>query len=158
MFFQKTIQLTQNSSFSLSTHVLKLLKNSGIKASIANLQIGEKGIYFSLPNGEVTKVMLYQYQIQESLFHSNGEPVVHLRSCIESKKGIHQGDFLAIIKPDLRFFLSIYSRKIETKIFHDKPLSLCSQCSKILNLYQNDFRLFFQQSMQDYENEFPTKS
>ncbi len=77
--------------------------------------------------------MLYQAKIQESLFRSQGEPLVHLHACKESQKNATNPDFLAIIRTDMQFFLSIYSHKIQTKIFNQKPLLLCPQCHTFLS-------------------------
>lgn len=77
--------------------------------------------------------MLYQAKIQESFFRTQGEPLVHLCACEESLKNATNPDFLAIIRTDMQFFLSIYSHKIQTKIFNQKPLSLCPQCHAFLD-------------------------
>lgn len=154
MFFEKILQLYKQKNFHLSSKLLETLKDGGIKANFADLQIGSRGIYFLLPNAGVSKVMLYQAQIQESLFHTKGEPLVHLCSCDESKKNFNHKDFLAIIKMDLRFFLGIYSHKIERKFFNDKPLRLCPQCSEILSHYQENLELFFKSAEKDYHLDF----
>lgn len=148
------LQLCQKENFNLSSKLLEILKDGGIKANFADLYVGQRGIYFFLPDRRVIKVMLYQAQIQESLFHTGGEPFVHLCSCDESKKNFNHRDFLAIIKMDLRFFLGIYSYKIQRKFFNDRPLKLCPQCSKILSHYQEDIKIFFNNAEEDYRLDF----
>ncbi len=148
------LQLHQKEDCNLSSKLLETLKDGGIKANFADLRVGERGIYFLFPNKEVSKVMLYQAQIQESLFHTRGEPLVHLCACEESKKNFNHRDFLAIIKMDLRFFLGIHSHKIQRKFFNDKPLKLCPQCSQILSHYQEDLKVFFYRAKEDYYLDF----
>ncbi|EFR48961.1 hypothetical protein [Helicobacter canadensis] len=145
MFFQKTIESCHTMQVNLTNEMLKILQTSGIAANLADLTLDKNGIYFSLPNQTTTKVMLYQAKIQESLFRTQGEPLVHLSACDESLKNYDNADFLAIIRTDMQFFLSIYSHKIQTKIFNQKPLNLCPHCHNLLHhSYQDNLQLFFE--------------
>ena len=121
LFFKKTIESCATSNLNLTYEILKILKTSGIPANLANLELDKSGIYFLLPDKSRVKIMLYQAKIQESLFRSQGEPLVHLHACKESQKNATNPDFLAIIRTDMQFFLSIYSHKIQTKIFNQNP-------------------------------------
>lgn len=145
MFFQKTIESCHTKQINLTSEILKILQTSGIAANLADLTLDENGIYLPLPNQTTIKVMLYQAKIQESLFRTQGEPLVHLSACGESLKNYKNADFLAIIHTDMQFFLGIYSHKIQTKIFNQKPLNLCPHCHNLLHRsYQGNLQLFFE--------------
>lgn len=145
-FFEKTIEACGNADFSLLNSALfAQLQEEGIKANFADLSADEKGIYFNFSNGKACKVMLYQARIQEAAFRSLGDPNVHLCGCEECRENLKNPDFIITISLDLRFFLGIYSHKVQTKFFNDKPLKLCPQCAKMLEMYfNNDLRKFFE--------------
>ncbi len=87
--------------------------------------------------------MLYQARIQEMTFRSKGDPFVHLCGCEEALENLKNPDFIATISLDLRFFLGIYSHKVQTKFFNDKPLKICPICAKTLaESFNNDLREF----------------
>ncbi len=88
--------------------------------------------------------MLYQARVQEVMFRSKGDPFVHLCGCKKALENLKNPDFIATISLNLRFFLGIYSHKVQTKFFNDKPLQICPQCAKVLEMYfNNDLRGFF---------------
>ena len=124
MFFQKTIESCQQFHFNLKSILLDTLKTSGISANLADLNPTKEGIYFTFPDKTSTKVMLYQAKIQESLFRTQGDPLVHLCACKESLKHYNNPEFLAIIRPNMQFFISIYSHKIQTRFLNEKPLDI----------------------------------
>lgn len=83
--------------------------------------------------------MFYQARIQEMTFRSKGDPFVHLCGCEEALENLKNPDFIATISLDLRFFLGIYSHKVQTKFFNDKPLKICPICAKTLaESFNND--------------------
>ncbi|QOQ98251.1 hypothetical protein [Helicobacter winghamensis] len=141
MFFEKIISVCSDESFSLQNALFKQLQNGGIQADFSNLSADLDGIYFSYPNNSQQKVLLYQAKIQESLFRTQGDPSVHLCGCKACLDGLKSPDFLAVIAYDLRFFLGIYSHKVQMKFFNDKPLELCQECVKITG-FNGDLKAF----------------
>lgn len=143
MFFQKTIESCQQFHFNLKSTLLDTLKTSGISANLADLNPTKEGIYFTFPDKTSTRVMLYQAKIQESLFRTQGDPLVHLCACKESLKHYNNPEFLAIIRPNMQFFISIYSHKIQTRFFNEKPLDICPECLYNLgDLFDKNLELF----------------
>lgn len=113
-------------------------------ANFADLSADERGIYFRFSSNNICKIMLYQARVQEVMFRSKGDPFVHLCGCKEALENLKNPDFIATISLNLRFFLGIYSHKVQTKFFNDKPLQICPQCAKVLEMYfNNDLRGFF---------------
>lgn len=141
MFFQQLIEVCKDTHFSLKESLLKQLQSEGIGANFANLSADSKGIYFKFPNGETRKVLLYQAKIQEAQYRANGDPYVHLCNCSKSLENLNDSNFLVLIQDNLRFSLGIYSHRVQTKIFHEKPLELCLECVKIAD-FKGDLKAF----------------
>ena len=142
-FFEKTIVACAGGDSSLDSELFEQLQNEGILANFADLTANERGIYFRFSNNKICKIMLYQAKFQETTFRSKGDPSVHLCGCEEALKNLKNPDFIATISLDLRFFLGIYSHKVQTKFFNDKPLRLCPYCAKVLaKSFKNDLRTF----------------
>ena len=95
------------------------------------------GIYFAYPSGKLQKVLLYHARIPESLFRIQGDPCVHLCGCPSCLKHLDDSEFLAVVALEKRFFVGIYSHKVQIKFFNDKPLQLCQDCVKILQFNGN---------------------
>lgn len=143
-FFTKMIEACENQKFSLNSALFTQLQSEGIRANFADLHADERGIYFGFSNGKFCKVMLYQARIQESTFRSKGDPYVHLCACEECLENLANPDFIATISLNLHFFLGIYSHKVQTKFFNDKPLEICPKCAKVLRgHFRGDLNAFF---------------
>ncbi|PZT47972.1 hypothetical protein B6S12_06180 [Helicobacter valdiviensis] len=130
--FEATINACKNESINLSKSLIQLLKDEGISANYAEFSLEDSGIYFILPNGDKIKVLFYQAKIQESAFKSKGDPFVHLFSCEEVRENLANEEFRAIYKTELKFFLGVYSHRVQTKFFYNKPLELCPSCKQKL--------------------------
>lgn len=137
MFFKHFIEACKLGNLSLNDYLIGTLKNTGIKASLSDLDIDNTGIYFILPNKQKIKVMLYQSKVQESFFRSHGDPLIHICGCKESIANINNADFTATIKTDLKFFVGIYSNRTQIKFYNDKPLSICPACKALLGSSYN---------------------
>ena len=137
MFFEKMIDVCGAGGFSLESAVLEQLKNGGIKANFSDLHANHSGIYFTYPSGKLQKVLLYHARIPESLFRIQGDPCVHLCGCPGCLKHLDDSEFLAVVALEKRFFVGIYSHKVQIKFFNDKPLQLCQDCVKILQFNGN---------------------
>ncbi|MCI5968849.1 hypothetical protein [Helicobacter sp.] len=131
MFFEKIISVCSSDGFSLQNALFKQLENGGIQADFSDLNADANGIYFHYPNNKYQKVLLYQAKVQEIVFRNQGAPCVHLCGCRDCLQNLKNSDFLAVLAYDLRFFLGIYSHKVQIKFFNDKPLALCLECVKI---------------------------
>lgn len=143
-FFEKTIVACGSKESGLDSALFKQLQKDGIMANFADLSADERGIYFRFSSNNICKIMLYQARVQEVMFRSKGDPFVHLCGCKEALENLKNPDFIATISLNLRFFLGIYSHKVQTKFFNDKPLQICPQCAKVLEMYfNNDLRGFF---------------
>ncbi|MDY3114059.1 MAG: hypothetical protein SOW25_07035 [Helicobacter sp.] len=136
MFFTQTILSAKEEGFSLKDALLKQLQ-SGLYANFANLCADKDGIYFTLPNQKSIKVLLYQAKVQEAKFRVSGDPQVHLCGCSECLKALNSADFLAIRTYNLLFSVGIYSNKVQTKIFHQKPLEICPECARLTSFSGN---------------------
>lgn len=143
MFFEKIITACSDEGFRLDGALLKQLQNGGIKADFSDLSADENGIYFSYPSNKLQKVLLYQAKIQEVAFRNQGDPSVHLCGCKACLEGLRSPDFLAVVAYDLRFFLGIYSHKVQIKFFNDKPLPLCVECVKLAR-FNGDLKAFLE--------------
>ncbi|WP_299546136.1 hypothetical protein [uncultured Helicobacter sp.] len=143
MFFEKIISACSNDGFSLENALYKQLQNGGIKADFGDLSANQDGIYFSYPNNKIQKVLFYQAKIQEATFRAKGDPSVHLCGCKACLENLKNPDFLAVVTNDLRFFLEIYSHKVQIKFFNDKPLSLCQECVNLVG-FSGDLKVFLQ--------------
>ncbi|WP_273213221.1 hypothetical protein [Helicobacter rodentium] len=142
-FFEKTIAACGSGDSGLDSALFKQLQKDGIMANFADLSADERGIYFRFSSNKICKIMLYQARIQEMTFRSKGDPFVHLCGCEEALENLKNPDFIATISLDLRFFLGIYSHKVQTKFFNDKPLKICPICAKTLaESFNNDLREF----------------
>ncbi|MBX7490999.1 hypothetical protein [Helicobacter turcicus] len=141
MFFEKIIAACSDDGFRLESALFKQLQNGGIKADFSDLSADRKGIYFYYPSNRCQKVLLYQAKIQEATFRNQGDPYVHLCGCKACLEGLKNSDFLAVVAYDLRFFLGIYSHKVQVKFFHDKPLALCPECLNIAE-FNGDLKTF----------------
>ena len=137
MFFEKMIDVCGTGGFSLESALLEQLKNGGIKANFSDLHANHSGIYFTYPSGKLQKVLLYHARIPESLFRIQGDPCVHLCGCPGCLKHLDDSEFLAVVALEKRFFVGIYSHKVQIKFFNDKPLQLCQDCVKILQFNGN---------------------
>ena len=137
MFFEKMIDVCGAGGFSLESALLEQLKNGGIKANFSDLSANHSGIYFAYPSGKLQKVLLYHARIPESLFRIQGDPCVHLCGCPSCLKHLDDSEFLAVVALEKRFFVGIYSHKVQIKFFNDKPLQLCQDCVKILQFNGN---------------------
>ena len=137
MFFEKMIDVCGAGGFSLESALLEQLKNGGIKANFSYLHANHSGIYFTYPSGKLQKVLLYHARIPESLFRIQGDPCVHLCGCPGCLKHLDDSEFLAVVALEKRFFVGIYSHKVQIKFFNDKPLQLCQDCVKILQFNGN---------------------
>lgn len=143
-FFEKTIVACGSKESGLDSALFKQLQKGGIMANFADLSADERGIYFRFSSNNICRIMLYQARVQEVMFRSKGDPFVHLCGCKEALENLKNPDFIATISLNLRFFLGIYSHKVQTKFFNDKPLQICPQCAKVLEMYfNNDLRGFF---------------
>ncbi len=142
-FFEKTIAACGSGDSGLDSALFKQLQKDGIMANFADLSADERGIYFRFSSNKICKIMLYQARIQEMTFRSKGDPFVHLCGCEEALENLKNPYFIATISLDLRFFLGIYSHKVQTKFFNDKPLQICPICAKTLaESFNNDLREF----------------
>ncbi|CAM2920576.1 hypothetical protein [Helicobacter burdigaliensis] len=130
--FEATINACKKEGISLSEALIKLLKDEGISANYAEFSLEDEGIYFILPNGDKIKVLFYQAKIKESVFKSKGDPLVHLFACKEVRENITNEEFRAIITKELKFFLGVYSHRVQTKFFYSKPLEICKECKQKL--------------------------
>ena len=137
MFFEKMIDVCGAGGFSLESALLEQLKNGGIKANFSDLHANHSGIYFTYPSGKLQKVLLYHARIPESLFRIQGDPCVHLCGCPGCLKHLDDSEFLVVVALEKRFFVGIYSHKVQIKFFNDKPLQLCQDCVKILQFNGN---------------------
>ena len=137
MFFEKMIDVCGAGGFSLESALLEQLKNGGIKANFSDLHANHSGIYFTYPSGKLQKVLLYHARIPESLFRIQGDPCVPLCGCPGCLKHLDDSEFLAVVALEKRFFVGIYSHKVQIKFFNDKPLQLCQDCVKILQFNGN---------------------
>ena len=141
MFFQKLIEVCKSPSFSLKNSLLETLKNGGIDASLVDLELNEKGIFYLFPDNSKAKVQFYQDKIQESIFRTQGDPFYHIFGC-QDAQALYTKEKNAckiVLNKDEKFFLGIYSHKIQTRFFYDKPLSLCPACQKMLNCDLKEF-------------------
>ena len=141
MFFEKIIDVCGGSGFSLESALLEQLKNGGIKADFSDLHADNNGIYFTYPSEKLQKVLLYHARIPESLFRIQGDPRVHLCGCPSCLKHLNDSEFLAVVNKEKRFFVGIYSHKVQIKFFNDKPLQFCQDCVRMLQ-FNGDLETF----------------
>ena len=141
MFFEKIVDVCKGSGFSLESALLEQLKNGGIKADFSDLHADNNGIYFTYPSGKLQKVLLYHARIPESLFRIQGDPCVHLCGCPSCLKYLNYSEFLAVVNKENRFFVGMYSHKVQIKFFNDKPLQFCQDCVRMLQ-FNGDLETF----------------
>lgn len=141
MFFQKIIEACDKEIFSLKNSLLEGLKTSGIDANLTDLEFSKEGIFLYFPDDSKIKVQFYQDKIQENVFRTQGDPLVHIFSCKEALNlfETQKSSCRIILNKENKFFLGIYSHKVQTRFFYDKPLKLCPSCQKMLNCDLKEF-------------------
>lgn len=145
----KSIQSLRN-KISPKSILLHRLTDS-IKANQAILEFRENGIFVFIGQDKFQKVLFWNCDIQESDFKTN-EIFFHCYGCQEALELFKKQPQKCRLtcNSSLLFYVGVFSRNIQTKMFNDRPLKLCPKCSNTFLQYYStpspeNFKKFLQQ-------------
>lgn len=115
------------------------LTTSGLKLSLCDVVFGDLGIYILLPDGTIIKSLITKQAVTQREFQVDGLPPLHLFLCnlLREELEVEQDSALRLYHKSVNEFdITVYSGKVEARIYREKPLEICPHC---LEHYRNYF-------------------